>query len=711
MSQFSSSGDGGLGVKFSSGDRAVVYSSVCSGSPSAPVENRAATGGEREPPVHEVALSGDVSSVACGQLISECHAIFCALQEVGASTSSSRSNSLLHISRQYRAVLHACLINARHETARGVPTNGHGLRSASNEQHESVLFGNVELIWHLCEIIFLEVLPVGCVMQPLLEWVRWHGHHAQERARDLLSHPDLASVAGKKDDVGGGGGNMFWDTVYLLVLQGRIDTVRDLLARLPSRRASAAASAFSSLDELLRKMPVPQALFGQSLTEFSLRWKRWQQECRSRSAEGEFSAVPQLQHIAQIMSGDSTALQSCRPLCENWYEAMVGTLLYTNPTVKAVDLQYSLTAFLGDGYGSAESPVDSILRSAFEYDIPAVIRQCGEHFAPLNHWMSAHLTDLLFHCGKLEPHNAEYGMDQREFLLVEFATSLMSHDSFWQTGISYLDHCGSMGGPYLDLLVPRVPLTSERKALKVLSICQQRDLTDAGNSVCRIMAMQAYRNGRLGSALNWCLRCKESSFAAFLADRLLSRYSADGVFEHLDLIDNLGPAMLLNNRLTFLAQYHQFHRHYNNQDFQQAGSLLFSLLDSRLAPKELWPTILLDALPLLELDEVIFDRDQTYELMYCLEEVQTYAQSGDCNGSAGADGGDGSGVSAGSRLNGFMSTAVNGDGGMDDDAVPMDTNILGKKQLPIKQLMDKLSLLRLALARNLARAIISGAHS
>ena len=34
------------------------------------------------------------------------------------------------------------------------------------------------------------------------------------------------------------------------------------------------------------------------------------------------------------------------------------------------------------------------------------------------------------------------------------------------------------------------------------------------------------------------------------------------------------------------AQYQQFHRLYNNQDFKEAGNLVFSLLDSRLAPKE-----------------------------------------------------------------------------------------------------------------------------
>ena len=36
------------------------------------------------------------------------------------------------------------------------------------------LYSMVELTWHLCEVLFIEVLPTGCLVQQLLEWVRWH---------------------------------------------------------------------------------------------------------------------------------------------------------------------------------------------------------------------------------------------------------------------------------------------------------------------------------------------------------------------------------------------------------------------------------------------------------------------------------------------------------------------------------------------------------
>lgn len=29
-----------------------------------------------------------------------------------------------------------------------------------------------ELVWHLCEVMFVELLPSGCLIQQLLEWVQ-----------------------------------------------------------------------------------------------------------------------------------------------------------------------------------------------------------------------------------------------------------------------------------------------------------------------------------------------------------------------------------------------------------------------------------------------------------------------------------------------------------------------------------------------------------
>ena len=50
----------------------------------------------------------------------------------------------------------------------------------------------------------------------------------------------------------------------------------------------------------------------------------------------------------------------------------------------------------------------------------------------------------------------------------------MTHHSLWQVGVLYFDHCPVQGRHRLELLLERVPLTSEKKAEKILSIANER---------------------------------------------------------------------------------------------------------------------------------------------------------------------------------------------------------------------------------------------
>lgn len=44
----------------------------------------------------------------------------------------------------------------------------------------------------------------------------------------------------------------------------------------------------------------------------------------------------------------------------------------------------------------------------------------------------------------------------------------------------------------------------------------------AVRSICKIMAMRALRNNRLGSALSWSIRAKDAAFATLISERLVS---------------------------------------------------------------------------------------------------------------------------------------------------------------------------------------------
>uniref|UniRef100_A0A7M4E759 Nuclear pore complex protein Nup85 n=1 Tax=Crocodylus porosus TaxID=8502 RepID=A0A7M4E759_CROPO len=359
----------------------------------------------------------------------------------------------------------------------------------------------------------------------------------------------------------------------------------------------------------------------QTLTEMELKWQHWHEECQRYLQDGTFASNPHMESICKILLGDENAILEKKELMTTWYHFLVTHLLYSHPAVKPVELRFyaqsSLDQFLG-GENSPE-PLDTILMAAFEFEIHQVIKECS--IALSNWWFVAHLTDLLDHCKLLQSHNLYFGSNMREFLLLEYASGLFSHHSLWQLGVDYFDHCSEYGRVYLELHIERIPLTTEQKALKVLRICEQRQMHEQVRSICKIMAMKALRNNRLGSALSWSIRAKDAAFATLISDRFLKDYCERGSFSDLDLIDNLGPSMLLSDRLTFLGKYREFHRLYGEKRFSEAAKLLLMLMTAHIAPCSFWMTLLTDALPLLEQKEVIFSAEQTYELMRCLEDL------------------------------------------------------------------------------------------
>uniref|UniRef100_A0A670JGM8 Nuclear pore complex protein Nup85 n=1 Tax=Podarcis muralis TaxID=64176 RepID=A0A670JGM8_PODMU len=503
------------------------------------------------PYVYVVRKDLDIYSQTLRKLFNESHGIFVGLQkDEKEKLGKSRTAQLVRVSKNYRSVIRASM------------EDSHQLASNVCFPQVSTLSA-MELIWNLCEIMFIEAAPAGSLLRHLLDWVRLHVCDVDNMLCDVLRSE---SPAKHKN---------FWDA--------------------PSNT--------------------------QTLTEMELKWQHWHEACERFLKDGTFASNPHMETLCKILVGDESAILEKKDLMTNWYHFLVTRLLYCHPTVKHVELhlyaQSSMDLFLGAE--SSPEPLDIILLAAFELDIHQVIKECS--IALSNWWFVAHLTDLLDHCNLLQSHNLYFGSNMREYLLLEYASGLFSHHSLWQLAVDYFDHCPEFGRAYLEHHIERIPLDTEHKALKILRICEQRMMTEQVRSICKIMAMKAVRNNRLGSALSWSIRAKDAAFATLISDRFLKEYCERGSFSDLDLIDNLGPSMLLSDRLTFLGKYREFHRMYGEKRFCAAAKLLLTLMTARIAPCSFWMTLLTDALPLLEQKEVIFSAEQTYELMKCLEDV------------------------------------------------------------------------------------------
>ncbi|KAM8845056.1 nuclear pore complex protein Nup85 isoform 1-T1 [Spinachia spinachia] len=594
--------------------------------------------------IHEVRKDEDIYSPILRKLFNESHHIFVGLQTIREDLpSKNKKPQFVSISKNYRSVIRACMEELQQVA---VSTKDAGVATQYGNQ-VSILLA-IELIWNLCEVLFIDAAPAGSLLLHLLDWVRLHKADVDEKAREVLQSESPAEH------------HDYWDVVVSYVLQGRLEDARQMLVKQAALQP-AARSMYKLMDALLSRMPFYNPGGNQTLTEFDVKWRHWHDEVNRCLQDNSFASNRHLEIICKILAGDEDTLLEHKEQLSTWYHFLVTRLLFSHPTVKPTELHYyaqsCLTMFLDSR--SVPEPLDNILLAAFEFDIHQVIKDCS--IALNNWWFVAHLTDLLDHCKLLQSHNLHFGSNLREFLLLEYASGLFTHHSLWQLAVDYFDHCPEFGHVYLELQIERVPLDTERKALKVLRICDQRQMSEQVRSICKIMAMRALRNNRLGSALSWSIRAKDAAFATLISERFLQDYCTRGTFSDLDLIDNLGPAMLLSDRLTFLGKYREFHKLYGEKRFSEAARLLLSLMTAKIAPRSFWMTLLTDALPLLEQKEVIFSADQTHELMFCLEELTS----------------------------------------------SLNASALGSKTLQDGDIeLTKVELLRLSLARNLAMAII-----
>lgn len=549
--------------------------------------------------IHQIQWGTSLCNDLARKMVGESNGIFLALQKLAAELKlESLRSQLIKISRKYRSVIKA-FVDDLHRTM-DEPCSDSNRHEYNSLAH---MYYKMELVWNLCEILFLDVQPSGILLNQLLDWIRWHFPMFEMLAKEVIESDDPTSHPS------------YWNAVYGYVLQGRITDVRKLLHIHTDSRSE----AFVLMDRLLRRMPQHSYSASASSYDFVFHWQQWQEECLQSLERGEFNLCPPLEKLCKLLCGTMETYEQLRELSETWYHLMISRLLFTNPRVKVTDLHHLALVYV-DLYGglSVTDELDRILLAALELNVLEVVKQSSQYFD--SWWFAAHLADLLHHTEML-PIGDGGEVCLREFLISEYASSLVSHVSMWEFAVDYFDHCSTFGKQKLEVCLERVPLTTEWTANRILCIALQRDLHTLARTTCKVMGKRALRNNRLGVALSWALKSKDSAFVTYLADEFLLEYGRHGRFHSLALLDNLGPSMLVSDRLAFLCKYREFHQLYTNKNFHHAANILVQLLTSKLAPKSFWKPLLLDSLPLLESDEVIFDTEQTYELLRCLEEL------------------------------------------------------------------------------------------
>ncbi|CAB3223536.1 unnamed protein product [Arctia plantaginis] len=534
------------------------------------------------------------------RLVNESNGTYLSLQKA-AETAKNSDNQVefLKLSRQFRSIIRVCIESLQKASEQELNSDDRNTSSSY-----ITIFFSIECIWHLCEILFVDSIPGDVVVPYLLEWVRFNFPCHEQTAGKLLE----ACERGAEDD------KDYWDTVIGMIVQGRVDVARALL-KLHSQGES---NDFKLVDNSLRSMPVYNVYGGISTGEFQILWKHWQAECRSKLSSGVLSSQPKLELIIRLITGEYKAFESIRGRYSSWFDLLGGWVMFTAPWSRRHELGAAASACAGMAPGRTK--LDDMVRALLEGDLHQLIHEIQQ--ISDNGWFATHLTDMLFHCGKLkilDDHHNNVTAKVRESLILEYGSLLMEHKSLWSVGLSYLATVPPEGLRRAELILERIPIDTEAKAMRIVAEAKKYGIAGIAPSLSRCACARHLQARRLGAALCWAVRARCPGAAQRAAHAALRHYTQAASLAARDLLLTAGPAVLLSDALLFLGKYCDFHRLYNSREFKKAGDLLVSLITSKIAPDYFWKTLLLDTLALLERDEPVFTSKDTYEIMLCLE--------------------------------------------------------------------------------------------
>ncbi|KAJ1914965.1 Nucleoporin nup85 [Tieghemiomyces parasiticus] len=613
-------------------------------------------------------------------------------------------------------------------------------RPSTADEDECDRLSQCAVAWSLLEILYTPSTEGRSFVDEYLSWLnrnfpRPSVAEGQEIAQTnpIASHP------------------RFWPYVVDLVLQGHTTLILEILRQVKpldlitsydgidesaqldlvangDKRVTQIQLALSTAAHLIETLPQRRA--HASSAEFLMRWNEWKTLAERWAVKSLPTEAEPLRAVFQILSGNAKAINQHSV---SWQQSLGAILFYKAPTTPADqateflydcahlprDFHYELTGEeeedislstddeeepdvgMDDEQDKDESakdssmdeesglesepssitsdqssrnvtrpeelasPLDRTLLALIQFDQASVIRYSQQ----IDIWLVTHLADFLDKLGYLDEVSASVHNNIRDFFVFAYGESLITSAHYWQLGVYYLSSCPGSGMAAIEMYLTRLPLDTERKIRKVLALLQSYGLDYAYQTVCRTVARRHLDDGHYGTAISYYVQAAEPRRVAHIAELLLLDYIRTGSqAAYQTVIDNLATQVEFSEKLQFLSEYRDFHELRRTGAYRSAAQLVVKLINHKIAPKRFWLMLIFDALPLLEGNDVVFNAHETSELMNGLEEITA------------------------SHLR---------DEYLGVDA-PLWTRLMGE-EVSVDQ---KLAVIRTALVRNLARAVL-----
>ncbi|KAJ2784412.1 hypothetical protein H4R18_001122 [Coemansia javaensis] len=484
-------------------------------------------------------------------------------------------------------------------------------------------FQAMHAVWHLFEVVYLATNAPGLSTPAAPCFVEWLNFNfpappAEDGRRLLDGAPDADALAQRPG---------LWPYARRLALRGHTQALASVLERAaPAARLSAAAARWArELAQAGRDMP--RGSGAETAGSFNARWRQWNAGLQSAAAAirslavadstgGDAAALEALCAIADIMRGDADAVAA---EAETWAEMLGAILLYSEPTAQADRLPGLALVVLEQFQTTDFTLLDRALVALLSHDLPEFLVYCGQ----IDPWLPAHLADAMDHIGILDICRRVLSVDPRDHYLIALGEAYVAHEDTWRAGLDYLGLCRTPAGrSVLTECAVRIPLDSDRKAQQVLRACDKYGLGEARAQIHRQLGRQKWRRGRLGAAIGHYAQAADDQAIGAICDQLWAEYLESGTLAYGPVIDGVlaaGPHH--HDRLRFLTRYRDFYECYRAGDHAAAAQILLSILVDETAPPHAVADLLVDSIPLLEGDDIVFTSDDTLALMRCAESL------------------------------------------------------------------------------------------
>jgi len=501
-------------------------------------------------------------------------------------------------------------------------------------QRELDIFSTTHRIWHLAEILYLGDRQTASVADQLRSWVDFNSIDVGLRVKLLFQEEGPVNPL------------QVFKLMITCVLRGHFILVLKLLEKFspiispsfePSEHSKYQKSPiYEYFARIFNEMPLSGPSFKtQDLAE-------WQARLRVQSIEdiavrvSNSSAAGPLFDMVKILSGN---VETILKLSESWDEAFVSILLHTNPiieeSISIINHSGILDSVLDALPHHENSVSDKAVISLLRGDIDGALR----YSSSISFWLAAHLADFLFITSKINSSVSFGGVNgsrkMRDWFVIQYANTLISHDSLWQVGLEYFSHCTSLSsqldpsGPLLNLTLEtyllHIPQTNFKVLDKLLALSSRYRLKYAEKLLNRMAGTACMKKSRYGIAVDMLIKGGDIPRCHTLVRFILNLYLKTGdpnIFRDIVFAIEMSGITGQYPLLGFLVEYNKFLDSKVSNENTEASMILTNILQSEAAPKMMWYRLFLEAIPLLELETPVFDETGTWEIMRCITEME-----------------------------------------------------------------------------------------